>query len=348
MKTKQLFIAGLLLMATTANAQKVSKSIFVDKAGTLISNLTEKEAKTVTHLTITGRINAIDFKNMRNDFEHLEFLDISNAEIRTYAGRGGTYPGEKLYVYPQNCVPAYAFCFVMEKDTIGKNTLKEVFLSEKIKNIDDGAFKGCKNLYACRINKKTPPNLLKGALTDSITAIFIPAGSIDEYRYKKNWENFAFVENKPITAFIQIGAAGSLKEEIQNAGLEPKEINFLTIEGKLDPEDFKLISNYMGNLVDINIYNTNTAVLPDFTFAQKKNLLRVKLPKGLKSIGQRAFSGCTRLSGALELPETVTNIEYGAFMGCDNLKQVIVTGGNLTGLGNNIFGDESSKLIYSK
>lgn len=40
----------------------------------------------------------------------------------------------------------------------------------------------------------------------------------------------------------------------------------------------------------------------------------MKLPHNLKSIGQRVFSNCGRLCGTLELPASVTAIEFGAFM----------------------------------
>lgn len=95
---------------------------------------------------------------------------------------------------------------------------------------------------------------------------------------------------------------GTLEESILKAGLQPKAINFLTVEGKLDNADFKLIRDYMPNLVAIDMERTNATAIPDFTFAQKKYLLRVKLPKHLKSIGQRVFSNCGRLCGTLTLP----------------------------------------------
>ena len=66
----------------------------------------------------------------------------------------------------------------------------------------------------------------------------------------------------------------------------------------------------------------------------------------MKSIGQRAFSGCGRLCGTLELPSGVTAIEYGAFMGCDNLRHVLATGDKITTLGDNLFGNGKDKLIY--
>ena len=78
MKIKHLFI-GILLATTALNvaAQPVSKQYFVPKAGTLISLMTEDEANSITHLTLTGKINAEDFKHLRDEFQNLEVLDIS-------------------------------------------------------------------------------------------------------------------------------------------------------------------------------------------------------------------------------------------------------------------------------
>lgn len=62
---------------------------------------------------------------------------------------------------------------------------------------------------------------------------------------------------------------GKLEDEIMKAGLQPRDINFLTIEGKLDNADFKLIRDYMPNLVSLDISKTNATTIPDFTFAQR-------------------------------------------------------------------------------
>ena len=348
MKIKHLFI-GIALAANlfAATAQEVKKTYFVSKPGTLISMMTEEEANQVTHLTLTGKINAVDFKHLRDEFKNLQALDIANASISMYSGKEGTYP-DKFYIYMPNFVPAYAFCKMENGIAKGKPTLKKVVLSEKIKNIEDAAFMGCENLNICQIKKKTPPNLLPGALADSITAIFVPLGASDEYRLKNRWDNFAFIEGEPLEAKIEVGALSTLESEIQKAGLQPKEINFLTIEGKLDAADFKLIRDYMPNLVAVDIEKTNATAIPDFTFSQKKYLLRVRLPHGLKSIGQRAFSNCGRLCGTVELPESITAIEYGAFMGCDRLRYVVAKGDKITTIGDNLFGEGKNKLIYKR
>jgi hypothetical protein len=348
MRKRCLLFIGIALIANgwTATAQ-VYKALYADKSGTMISLITEEEARNVTNLTVVGRINAIDFKHLRDGFPRLEVLDISNADIKPYAGKYGTHP-DKFYVYPPNCIPAYAFCRIEDGVPRGKPMLKKVILSEKIRNIEDAAFLGCNNLHSCLINKKTAPNLFEHALSDTITAIFIPLGSRDEYRLKKRWENFAFIEGEPVEVKLKVGMQSSLVAEIQASGLQPKSINFLTIEGKLDENDLKLMTDYMPNLVSVDISKTTATALPDFTFAQKKYLLRIKLPNGLKAIGQRVFSGCGRLSGTLVLPAGVTSLGYGAFMDCNNLRQVIVTGSGLAAVGDNLFGDANGRLYYKR
>lgn len=347
MKLRRLFltVAGLALLLN-ASAQK-SKRYYVAKPGTLVELMTEAEANEITQLTLQGKLNAIDFRHLRDEFKNLQHLDISNASISMYAGKNGTYT-DHFYVYPANCIPAYAFCKQEDDGTFtGKETLTRIILSDKTKNIENAAFKGCKNLKICQIRKKNAPNLLAEALADSVTAVFVPLGCSDSYRTKKNWETFAFIEGEPLTASVQMDKMGSLASELLKAGIQPKEVNFLTVAGKIDDADFTLIRDYMPNLVSIDLTRSNATAIPDYTFTQKKYLLNVQLPQGLKSIGQRAFSGCGRLCGTLVLPAGVTAIEYGAFMGCDNLRYVLATGNQITTLGDNLFGEEGNgKLIY--
>lgn len=351
MKIKHLFIALALIVANSAAAQNkdgkvIKRTYYVPKPGTLVELLTEDEANQITNLTLQGKLNAIDFRHLRDEFKNLQLLDISNASISMYAGKNGTSP-DRFYVYPANCIPAYAFCTKVNDSTfVGKTSLKRVLLSDKTKNIEDAAFKGCTNLKICQIRKKTPPNLLPEALADSVTAIFIPLGSSDSYHRGKRWETFAFIEGEPVGMTVQIGTMGSLASELIREGIQPKDVNFLTVEGKMDEADFVLLRNYMPNLVSIDLSKCNATVIPDYTFTQKKYLLNVILPHALKNIGQRAFSGCGRLCGTLELPSSVTAIEYGAFMGCDNLRYVLATGNKITTLGENLFGEGKNKLIY--
>ena len=249
---KILLVAGLGIMISNVSAQ-TSRRYTVAKPGTLVEMLTEEEANEITHLVLQGKLNAVDFRHLRDEFKKLQILDISNASISMYAGKNGTHP-DRFYIYPANCIPSYAFCKQLGDSTFaGKTSLTQVILSDKTKNIEDGAFKGCTNLKICRIRKKTPPNLLPEALADSVTAIFVPLGSSDSYRRGKRWETFAFIEGEPVGALVQIATMGSLASELLRAGIQPKDVNFLTVEGKMDEADFTLIRNYMPNLVSVDL-----------------------------------------------------------------------------------------------
>lgn len=343
-KPIMLLCAGLG-MATLTYAQK-KKTFYVPKAGTLVELLTEEEANQITSLTLQGKLNAVDFRHLRDEFASLRELDISNASISMYAGKGGT-KSDKFYVYPANSIPAYAFCR-QTNDSVwtGKETLRRIILSDKTRSIDEGAFKGCVNLKICQIRRKKAPGLYSDTLGDSITAIFVPLGSSDAYRTAERWENFAILEGEPLAVKAQIGKMESLASILLREGIQPKEVNFLTIEGKMDEADFKLVRDYMPHLVSVDMAKCNATTIPDYTFTQKKYLLNVVLPSGLKTIGQRAFSGCVRLAGTLVLPSEVSTIEFGAFMGCERLRQVKVTGNEITTLGDNLFGDGPGALIY--
>ncbi len=350
MKINSILIAIALILVCSINDinGQVYKTLNVIKAGDLISNLTEAESNEITHLTITGKINAIDFKHLRDGFKSLESLDISNADIRMYTGKEGTYPN-KLYVYPKNCIPAYAFCKTIDGQEIGKPSLKKVKLSEKIWNIEDAAFKNCKNLQVLEIGKKKAPNLLTDALLNTNTTIFVPLGSGDNYRMNEKWKSFSILEGTPLKVDVKIATESNLSDELLNIGVQPNDVNFLSIEGKLDETDFKVIRNYMSSLVSLDIKKTSARRIPEFTFSKKIYLSSIELPSQLEVIEQRAFSNCERLSGNVILPKTMTALEYGAFLDCKRLKKVIVTGNNLNTIASDVFGEDSStQLEYLK
>ena len=334
MKRNQLLALVIALCTTLPGLAQKTKKLYVPKAGTMVELLTEEEANEITHLRLMGKLNAVDFRHLRDEFKQLRSLDISQASISLYAGKNGTWEGFRIY--PANSLPAFAFCKQKDDHTyVGKETLIRVILPPGLKEIGKAAFKGCNKLGICQIREETAPYLQDEALADSITAIFVPEGSSNAYRSRKEWKTFAFVEGEPTAVKVQISRMGSLASELIQMGVQPNAINFLTVEGKLDEADFTLIRDYM----------------PKFT--QKKFLLKVVLPKGLESIGQRAFSGCTRLCGTLVLPPTVTAIEFGAFIGCDNLRRVVATGNNLTALGDKLFGEgdklfgeEENRIVY--
>ena len=126
MKLNRLFLIFTIFCATlNAYSQKRSKTIYVPKPGTMMEMLTEEEANQITYLRLQGRLNAIDFRNLRDGFKQLRTLDLSEASISLYTGKNGTSKG--LRIYPANTLPALAFCQENNDSTFhGKESLRRV------------------------------------------------------------------------------------------------------------------------------------------------------------------------------------------------------------------------------
>lgn len=129
----------LFSILTTFLTAQVSKSITVSSAGTLTTLLTATEKINVTNLTITGNIDARDFKCMRNEMTVLADLDISNVSINAYNGIGGT--SSATSTYSANQIPEYAF--YLDNTMTGKNTLKSISLPITCLSIGNYAFSNC-------------------------------------------------------------------------------------------------------------------------------------------------------------------------------------------------------------
>lgn len=341
-----LCLTGLLFAENSiVKAQDIKRTYNVSKAGQLQREMTQEEARTITQLTLTGKINAQDFRLMRDSMPGLEVLDLTNASISAMAGKGGT-SNESFIIYVSKYIPEYAFCRKTEGKLEGKSSLREVWLPTNTFSIDKYAFHDCRNLSLLVILRKKAPNLFPDALNDSITTVFVPLGSKDAYRNQKGWEQFNIMEGTPIRSSVHITTPGTLGDELLRTGNQPSDINYLTVSGTLDEADFKLIRDFMPKLVSIDLSRTSAVSIPDYTFSQKRYLIEILLPQGLKTIGARAFSGCSRLGKTLSLPPEVSSIGEGAFLDCDRLQQVFVTGKSLTVIGGDLFRNDKNKLVY--
>ncbi|MDD4968237.1 MAG: leucine-rich repeat protein [Paludibacter sp.] len=134
-RRKPILLLVCLFLFIIGQAQ-VSKTINVPTAGTLSTLLTATELSTITDLTVSGSIDAQDFKTMRDNMPVLAKLDIARTSIADYSGVNGTVTGN-IY-YRNGEIPAYAFS--------GKVSLKSIVLPAEISVIEDYAFNGCSGL----------------------------------------------------------------------------------------------------------------------------------------------------------------------------------------------------------
>ena len=169
------------------------------------------------------------------------------------------------------------------------------------------------------------------------------------------WENDLVSHDATAREYEVINSTpGGLKNAIINAGRDYTKIKNLKITGEINFRDFNFMRDSMSilralNLKDVRIKgvpvsNNNPRTLDDqipmeafysvSTNSGKKGLTNLILPDVLKSIGVRAFYGCTNLTGSLIIPEGVIDIQMGAFYGCRSLTGTLSLPSTLRYIGN--------------
>lgn len=112
-------------------------------AGGLSTALTIDELSSLSSLTLTGTLDARDFKTLRDKMPLLTDLDFTGASILAYTGTDGTYPYSTSTIYPANTIPQYAF--------YGKTILKSAVIPSTVTAIGEYAFQNCTGLNSFSI-----------------------------------------------------------------------------------------------------------------------------------------------------------------------------------------------------
>lgn len=276
------------------------------------------DGSSLKELTVTGNIDATDFRFMRDEMLGLEVLDLSGTNIVTYTGNGGTAYGD--IIYPDNEVPQYAFTAKTSLTTIKLPTSTtsignsafwdctglsgDLKIPDLVKNIGDAAFKNCSSL--------------SGSLTLSNSLI-----SIGKYAFEECSKLTGdliipdFVTSIDDAAFKNCSLDGILKLS-----------KSLTTIGRYA---FKNCNKLIG---DLNIPNSVTKIGDD-AFRNCSSLNgKLTISNTLESIENYVFSGCIKLIGDLTIPNTVTTIGNGAFGGCKSLNGKLTLSNTITSIGN--------------
>lgn len=114
---------------------------------------------------------------------------------------------------------------------------------------------------------------------------------------------------------------GSLGVEILRKHDPITEVTHLTVTGEINSDDWATIQNLTA-LRHLDLSAAISETMPASQFNDKcTDLTTVRLPDGLKTIGERAFWNKSNLTDVY-LPTTLTNIGYGAFRTCSKLESI--------------------------
>jgi len=131
---KAVLFCVIVCLAMMLQAQ-VSKTINTT-AGNLSQGLTASEKSTVKNITVTGTIDARDFRYLR-DSSAFDSINLSTATIVAYTGSKGTLDNNS-HIYKENAIPADAFA--------DRWLIKSIKTPTSITAIGDSAFYGCSGL----------------------------------------------------------------------------------------------------------------------------------------------------------------------------------------------------------
>lgn len=146
-----------------------------------------------------------------------------------------------------------------------------------------------------------------------------------------------------VIANVTLKETNSLSSEILaiNGINDVKTVTNLTVTTnpgiQLGDDDWTTLKS-MTALQVLDLSNASADAVPDnqFYYENCPNLVTVKLPNGLKTIGASAFSSKKNLV-KVEVPNTVTSIGSSAFYGCSKLETCDISECNLTAIPSSCF-----------
>ena len=246
-----------LLLSSFFLQVRAQQTIDVPVAGAL-GSVTSSPA------TITGTIDARDFKFMRDEMTVLSVLDLSAVSIARYEGVEGTIDvGIPMsFTYPANVIPQMAFSRM--GDNGGSQTLTSVVLPENIVGIDGSAFAdaqaleslvipalvenfganafaGCdalSSITSLRVEPVTIAQSVFSGVNKNSCVLYVPYGSASAYSTTQYWSEFTNIQELAEHSGTYIPEAGTLASVLIGLGLNPATLVELTLSGNIDARDF--------------------------------------------------------------------------------------------------------------
>jgi len=272
MKNKILLIFSLFF-ALFVNAQ-VSKTVNVTTAGTLRTMFTITEIITVTNLTVTGSIDARDFKFMRDGITNLAVLDIGEVTIQAYNGTGGTSTST---LYLVNEMPQGSF------NNLSK--LKSVISPNSVTSIGNKAFQDCTGLTSINI-----PN----TVTSIGNYVFERCGQLTNITIPNSVKAIGVGTFNQCHELTSLTIGNSVELIGNNAFQACYKLTSITIPNSVTTIGSAAFWGCSG-LTSITIPNSVTSI-GSAAFDACSGLTRITIPNSVTTIGSAAFRYCSGLT----------------------------------------------------
>jgi hypothetical protein len=337
---KKLLILLVFTQIIAVVSAQISFTVNVAEPFGLSSAITEAggNLNTITNLTVTGTIDASDFKTMRDKMPALTVVDLTRVSIAAYKGEGGTadagslgnpfkmeaigglLDGTATDRYPAKAIPKNAFANHSTTEKISRftsitlpstvtsiggnafyrcNSLTSITIPAKVTSINTNAFYGCTGLASVTFSGQVT-NIGVNAFSgcSGLTSITIPGSLISIGNGAFSGTNVVFTVDKSNTKFSSVD--GVLFDKTQT----------------------KLMQCPISKKGNYSIPNTVTSIAVG-AFENCKDLSELTIPNSVTLIGYSAFNGCSGLT-SVTIPNSVTTIQDRAFYGCSGLTTLII------------------------
>ena len=285
-------------------------------AGGLPSVLSDPEKENISSLTITGTMDARDFKTIRDEIPNLCYLNLGDVEIAEYTGDQG--PAPEFFTYLANEIPRKSFYKLGEYNYY----LYSVILPKNISSIGNLAFEHCIALGQISF----PPSLTSIGLqaflgcTNLDKIIFEPPVSVAgigkyAFGFCSKLESFEIPESVTyIDTVAFLGSSASITVQENNPAY--------SAEGGVLFNKDKTALIYVPNTRagDYEIPSSVEVVKVD-AFYNCRKLKSVTMPNTLTTLEIWAFENCSGLE-SISLPSSLNSIAGFAFYNCTGLNSV--------------------------
>lgn len=288
------FLLSIALMAVATMGWALNVECTPGNLSSLVNN-----PGNIEELTVTGQMDARDFKFIYDELDKLKRVDLSGVTIVAYSNPVPLLNNEVNY--PARCIPPLAF--------FGKR-LTQVSLPADIRAIGKAAFAGCDQLATFVFPEGLDSIGAYAFSATKLSSIVLPATlkSLDEGAFSRMPNLTSVTINPAVPMEIPISAfEGCLNLENVNLGPNVKGIGDRAFKGttKLSQIQFTVQNNitrigeeaFVGsNLNNFDFENSLFLTsVSDWAFAQSKQITAV-IPASVNHMGKGVFYYATNLT----------------------------------------------------
>lgn len=309
------------------------ENITIQTAGTLSQLLPTDKAQCISKMTISGKMNALDFWYIRDNCPCLKELDLSDVTVEAVEASDSRFMDTVLPVQPANAIPEWALTQLVnlrdltlpksieaiESNSLMSLNLKGIVIPAGVKSIGLNVFFSNSMLEAvCMLNPE--PVVIKDCIFTSTLCpaegtLYVPEGSVAKYKETPVWQDFKVIE---------VGSVSSFKEsEITVDGLKYScsAVKATVIGYDENPENV-----IIPDVVKFGDNQVPVTGIAEAAFRGCTSMKSIKMTDNIILMGDFAFDDCYNLE-KVELSKSLSKIAFAAFTNCSSLKECALHSG---------------------